>query len=375
MASFRKRGKTWQARVSYLVGGEKKEETKGGFEKKSLAIEWANGMENRKLSGKGLDRSNITLPDYFRQWYEAYKKPLVAASTKNRYEYAINLIEKEFAGQVMSKITRMQYQRFLNRYGKAHALASSKKVNTQIRAAVRSAMEDGIIPIDFTSHTSISGHASKDRRLKFLDVGQMQALIAYLKTDISAARPTKMMALVALFTGARFAEVAGLTWDDIAMDDGTISISKSWDTLAGNRFKPTKNKQSNRTITVSPELLAMLKVYHHSQKLMVLKYGIQNDKHLLFLTPTGQVPSSTAANKTLKHSLVAVGSKKIITFHGLRHTHASYLIYKDISIYFISERLGHANYNITMQIYSHIVKEKEELENTKMLDALSQIAN
>ncbi|WP_141374068.1 tyrosine-type recombinase/integrase [Levilactobacillus brevis] len=34
---------------------------------------------------------------------------------------------------------------------------------------------------------------------------------------------------------------------------------------------------------------------------------------------------------------------KNITFHGLRHTHASYLIYKGVSIYYIFQRLGHAN--------------------------------
>nr|WP_243673758.1 tyrosine-type recombinase/integrase [Lactiplantibacillus plantarum] len=57
----------------------------------------------------------------------------------------------------------------------------------------------------------------------------------------------------------------------------------------------------------------------------------------------------------------------------MRHTHASYLIYKGVSIYYISERLGHSNYSTTIRVYSHLLREMEKKETSKALVALSSM--
>lgn len=373
MASYRKRGSKWEARVYNRASGIDKPITKGGFKTKRLAIQWASELENRKLSGRGVARSQITLPEYFKSWYHAFKEPLVSDTTRRRYEYAIHVVDEYFSGQKIDRITRTAYQRFLNAYGKGHALSTSRKIHTQIRASVRSAVEDGVIPQDFTAHTSPSGHASKDRRLKYLDTSDMAKLMAYMSERVDTTAPTRMMILVALLTSARFSEVAGLTWDDISYKEQTISINKAWDTVGDTGFRPTKNPQSNRTVSVTPELLRLLKMYHHSQKIMQLKHGLANDLGLLFITPVGKVPTSNASNKTLRHALKKLDAK-VITFHGLRHTHASYLLYKGVSIYYISERLGHSSYNVTLNIYSHLVKEMKQKEDQKMIAALSEVS-
>ncbi len=48
---------------------------------------------------------------------------------------------------------------------------------------------------------------------------------------------------------------------------------------------------------------------------------------------------------------------KSISMHGLRHTHASVLLYKKVSIYYVSERLGHQDIQTTISVYSHVIKE------------------
>lgn len=372
MASYRKKGKGWEARTSYQENGKQVPITKGGFTTKKMAEKWANDIEHRKLSGRGLVKSNTTLYVYFKEWYAIYKEPLLSQNTKLRYSYAIKVLKANFNRQAMTKISRTAYQRFLNEYGKTHALASSKKLNTQIRAAVRSAMEDGIIVKDFTAHTSISGHASKDAELKYLDLDDTKKLIADLKTDISPNHPTKFMALVAIYTGARFSEVAGLTWDNISTKKDTMTIEKTWDVVKNTGFKPTKNAQSVRTIAITTELIQMFKEYHQKQRVMQIGHGLINDNNLVFITAAGKVPSNNAANKTLTNALTRVDGK-VITFHGLRHTHASYLIYKGVSIYYISERLGHSNYSITMQVYSHLIHEMRAKEDSKLKLAMASL--
>ncbi|MEY8445527.1 tyrosine-type recombinase/integrase [Enterococcus ratti] len=54
-----------------------------------------------------------------------------------------------------------------------------------------------------------------------------------------------------------------------------------------------------------------------------------------------------------------------LTIHGLRHTHASILIFKGINIMAVSKRLGHKNLSVTTKTYSHVVKEVEEREVEK----------
>ncbi|WP_078061624.1 tyrosine-type recombinase/integrase [Bacillus zhangzhouensis] len=52
----------------------------------------------------------------------------------------------------------------------------------------------------------------------------------------------------------------------------------------------------------------------------------------------------------------------------LRHTHASILLYKKISIYYVLERLGHASFDTTLRYYAHVVKELREEENKNTFD-------
>lgn len=83
-----------------------------------------------------------------------------------------------------------------------------------------------------------------------------------------------------------------------------------------------------------------------------------NIHQLVFYSPGSKykVISNTNVNKLLRKTLVNLNVDPI-TFHGLRHTHASILLYKKVSIYYVSERLGHADIDTTYKKYSHVIKE------------------
>lgn len=371
MASISKKNGKWSVRVSYYDElGNRHFKNKNGFTRKKEAEQWALDLEQSKFDASiGKVETEDSFPDYFLRWYHAFKEPTLSLATKRRYLITHKVVEQFFAGFKLTQITRLQYQQFLNEYGKTHSIASSQKVNTQIKACIHDALDDGHIKFDFTKKSKITGRAGKDISLKFLDADDMIKLISYLKLDINPIHPTKMMALTALYTGARFEEIAGLTWHDISPKFGTISINKAWNTLENNGFKVTKNDQSNRIIRVNSELFDMLEYYHDAQKML----DLSNTKDLLFVRSNGKIPSSNASNNMLRTALKKIKSKKIITFHGLRHTHASYLLYKGVSIYYISERLGHASYTVTMNIYSHVLHEMEQAENKKLVKALDEL--
>ena len=57
---------------------------------------------------------------------------------------------------------------------------------------------------------------------------------------------------------------------------------------------------------------------------------------------------------------------KPITCYGLRHTHASMLLYKGVNIKYVSRHLGHKDIVTTLQTYSHILDEMEQKESRAM---------
>jgi integrase len=190
--------------------------------------------------------------------------------------------------------------------------------------------------------------AAKDENMKFLEPEEMFKLLDYVKGSkiISEA-----MIYVALETGLRFGEIAALTKNSINIEANTLSVTQSYDRTSNSVGIP-KTKTSIRTIAITKELAEYLDNFPSGD---VLLFGD---------TPI----TDNAANKQLKRILTKLNASKIVTFHALRHTHASYLLSNDVSIQYVSERLGHANVNITLGVYAHFFDQSRKEEETKTLD-------
>ena len=100
---------------------------------------------------------------------------------------------------------------------------------------------------------------------------------------------------------------------------------------------------------------------------------ISNRHNLVFCTTKNTIISNTAINKQLSKLCKQSGIDTPLTLHGLRHTHASVLLYKEVNILAVSKRLGHKDLSITMSVYSHILKELEEKENRHIATILKEI--
>lgn len=82
---------------------------------------------------------------------------------------------------------------------------------------------------------------------------------------------------------------------------------------------------------------------------------------------------TTNTNETLERFEQKSNFNNIVSIHGLRHSHASYLLSKGINIAYISKRLGHANISITQSIYIHLLNEQALKEEQKTIDMLNNI--
>jgi integrase len=180
--------------------------------------------------------------------------------------------------------------------------------------------------------------------------------------DISPA-----MIYTSLFTGMRLSEVQGLSEEYFSPKFKRIQVVRTLD--RNLEFKPTKNKSSERIIDIPQNLVDYL---NRLIKLQHERNPQANPNKLIFMNKRGQIPSSNALKKALKQVLQAINADKIITFHGLRHTHVSYLYAKGSSIEYISKRLGHKSIQTTIETYQHMMHETETNEIEKAIKSLER---
>lgn len=367
MASFTKRGKTWQYTISRMVDGKSKPIRKGGFKTKKEAQIAASEVENDLRSGITSFNQKHEFADFFLKWMNTYKMN-ITNNTFTRYKNTLKTIDNYFKGISIQEINKRQYQRFINSYGENHAKESTRKVNTHIRACVRDAIDEGIIKVDFTRNVVITGNIpAKKAEEKHLDYQESQVLLKELYNRLDRGLGYYLL-LLGLTTGMRFAEMVGLTRSDFNFKTNEINIDKTWGYTSKmpEGFGPTKNEQSIRKIKMDHKTMSVFEKLFESTPINIHK--------LVFYSPSSKykVLSNTTVNKDLKKVL---NDLKIdpISVHGLRHTHASILLYQKVSIYYVSERLGHSDIQTTTKYYAHIVKElrlRDELSTVKIFEAM-----
>ena len=163
-----------------------------------------------------------------------------------------------------------------------------------------------------------------------------------------------------------------MTREDFDFKKETLNINKTWGYHkdAPEGFGETKNKQSIRKISVDKETLKLFKDFFNKTEVHE-----DNEHRLVFFNDPNtkyKVISNTYVNRVLREILKELDIEPIITIHGLRHTHASLLIYKkDISINYISERLGHGDVTTTHRRYSHVIRELREKDEKRSKEVIS----
>lgn len=343
MASIYKRGETWTANVSFVSSGKRVRKTKSGFKSKREANTWAIQIENLKIDNElnQVFSPSITVAEYFEKCLETYRTNL-KPTTMLVYRATLHSIQQSelLANTQAFKLTRSRAQQYLNEFGATHGISTTKKRKMQLSAAYSDAVLDGYIKLNPFDRTTATGHNPKDTKLKYLETEEYLALIEKAKLLETS---TSDVILIGALTGARIGEVLALTTDDIS--DGLIDINKT-EQSATRKIDTTKTKNSVRVVDVPTWLTDYL----------LEKY----DGRLFNL-------SQTAVNKAFKKLQVALEFDHIITFHGLRHTHASYLLSQDVSIDYISHRLGHSSTVITMKVYAHMLTSKKQREVKKTI--------
>lgn len=361
MASYRKLNGKWQARISwYDDDGKRHYKTKAGFSTKPEAKRWARTIEEQKDNGT-ISAKNISFAAYFKEWFEIYKKNKIAVVTARLYDSIYKNLEEYFGNKKIDKVTRRDYQIFINKFGETHAKVTVKKVHSIIKSVVSSAMYDNLIQRDFTHNIELSWNADRTMVVDYLNMNEINTVIDKCKEKMNPSYTSRYMILTAFYTGFRLSEIAALTWNDINFNWKTITVNKSWN-YHTRTFKDTKNASSKRIIRVNQGLLDILKSLQ------------SNNKELVFENKFGTVPTSEAVNKKLRELLKECDiQKKSYHFHSIRHSHVAMLLYNNVDIYAISKRLGHSDITTTTRKYAYMLEELKSKSDSHIEQILDEL--
>ena len=157
----------------------------------------------------------------------------------------------------------------------------------------------------------------------------------------------------------RFSEALALTPRDFDFNKQLLTVDKTWDYKGNGGFLPTKNKSSVRKIQIDWKI-----VMQFSQLLKQLP-----EDEPIFTKLDKKVYNSTV-NAILNRYCKKLNIP-IISIHGLRHTHASLLLFAGVSIASVARRLGHASMTTTQKTYLHIIHELENQDVDLVMRSLS----
>lgn len=372
-----KRGKAWSVQVSWYTveaGGKKKRhyKTKGGFKTKKEAQLWETQEKLAKSKGQISDK-NPVFADYFRRWYEVYRKPSAAANTRHIYEYVAGVLEGYFGGLKIRSLTSENLQTFLNEFGEDHAKNTASKVFGNVKACLAEAFDEGLIHTNLASKLKLIYNEDKVRPDVFLSAAEIEGLASYCEQIAKPNKPVPYMILTALFTGMRLGEIMALSWPCINYTKNTIKIERSWSYKA-HKLKSPKSKASYRTIPVPVNLLNKLAELKGNDPRWVFvrknaRHEGMTDNEIL---KAGLVNQTTTSDD-LKRFAEKAGVKdwQNIHMHALRHAHVAYLAYKGVNWYAISKRLGHSNLAITLNTYAYLIDELKASEDGRIISILN----
>jgi len=296
--------------------------------------------------------------EYYAKWIEVYKEGAIRKVTMDKYRMTLSWLIKLAPELMISDLNRIAYQQILNDYAIHHERQTTMDFHHQLKGAVLDAVDEGLIERDPTRKAIIKGKTPTIKKIKYLNQFELHTLLSTLnlKSEVS----WDWFILLVAKTGMRFSEALAITPKDFDFAHQTLSISKTWDYKGNGGFMPTKNKSSVRKIQIDWQT-----VIQFSE----LGKGLPENEPLFV---TGKMYNSTANDVLGRYCKVA--NVPVISVHGLRHTHASILLFAGVSIASVARRLGHASMTTTQKTYLHIIQELENKDVDLVMRSLSGLS-
>lgn len=344
-----KKGKLYRSRIT--ING--KRYTKAGFTTKRDANAWIDRLKKSKIEGTLSDPNGITFSAYAKHFIDHQHGLEHKRKTIEGYESILSYrLLPYFKNKRIRSITTTDVNIFLDSLAKEGlAVKTKRNIRNVLNGIMVLAVQENVIGFNPLTNTTVFRETKKENRraLTGEEVRQLlHALDAYYEKKKNYKSVNMLIypyVYLAIYTGARRGELCALTWDDIDVEKGTVSINKSINEHLDIEVPKTTN--AYRVNVIPKDVMAKLLPFKDSKC------------NKVFHTCTGEYIKPSNIARAFRN-ILKFGSLPHIRLHELRHTLATLSLQAGVPITDISKQLGHASISTTLDFYSHASNESSE---------------
>ena len=338
------------------------------------------------LDGIRADKNDLTINDLYFRWVQLKKG--LKANTFHNYQYMYKqFVEPDFGEMHIVDLKRSDVRAFYNHLADAQHLKANTidSIHTVLHQVLELGVEDEYLrynPSDNALKELKKAHNHDTEKRRALTVPEQNLFEDFLSQEGQYHRWYPIFTVM-LWTGMRVGEITGLRWEDIDLEEGTISVNhtlvyfdRGGTKRCGYAVNTPKTKAGERTIPMLPKVKEAFIMEKEYQKEVGLscKAVVDGYTDFIFVNRFGDTQNQATLNKALRriirdcnYEVLDKGEKDSVTLprfsnHSLRHTFTTRMCEAGVNIKAMQDILGHADAETTLQIYADATKELKRAE-------------
>ncbi len=303
-------------------------------------------LRQRAAVGVWADPGSLRLGEYLDGWLRDVAGPRVRPNTLAYYTRVLVPVKASLGGLLLRSLAPMHVDTVLRRLqDEGRSARGRQMVYTVLRTAIRDAVRRRLLPVNPLD--AVSRPRAPRPEIQALDAAQAKKLL-----DAAAGDPLEALYALAVGTGLRFGELAGLRWRDVDLAAGAVHVRQAL--VEGRKggpatFAEPKTARSRRKVDLPAFAVAALG--RHRERLG----AVPHPERLVFLSAEGEPLRRSNLHRRSWKPLLERAKLPDVPFHGLRHTAATLALVAGVNPKVVQERLGHSSVTLTLDTYSHAV--------------------
>ncbi len=363
---YQRKDGRWVASMS--LEGRKRKDFYG--ETKKEVLDQLKTALYQQQQGTLMTGPRQTVANFLTHWLEETHKRNIRLHTYQNYQDLLRLHILPVIGH--HQLQKLSPQHLETLYAKKLDEGLSEGVVQIMHAMLHKALDTAVLwnILPFNVCDKVTAPRQKRHEMQTLTPEQAQQFL-------KAAQEHRLKALfvLALATGMRKGEIAGLKWQDINMTYGTLHVRRtiSYVNKIGIIESEPKTEQGRRSIVLPAFAMEALKEHRLLQLEERLRAGeLWQDHDLVFSTATGDYINPTSTLLKIFKTILKKAGLPDMRFHDLRHSAATLLLSMGVHAKVIQELLGHSQISITMNIYGHVLPSMQQDAMEKMNSLLQK---
>lgn len=332
-------------------------------------------------------RDNLKLDDWYIRWMETYKYDSIRENTRRHYKQVYYKHISPYLGNFYIKdITQLQIRELVkNLDQQGYQFETRNKVKILLVDMFDKAMID-----DFVRKNPARGVSIKKKSENNIQVLSVEDQVTFFECCKGTFYDNFFN--VALNTGMRIGELAALRWEDVDFENNVIHVKRTlvyqkYESDSGKTFhiEPPKTKTSYRDIPINSQCKLYLKKQYLQknvvkQKAPKVKKVEEQFQDLLFTTKFNTPLNAQIICDAIDRVVTEINHMRDVTdeiesfsCHCFRHTFATRCFEAGIQPKTVQSYLGHATLQMTMDLYTTVLKEHKISEMDKLNCMLEQI--